>query len=224
MIRRDYILRMIEEFLQVLSRLRSFKRGQLWDEAAAELDAEFKRLVASGPASVLDLSETELTARLLEGEPTALAGPKTSLLVALLKEAGDVALAQDQGEKARSYYLKGLNLLLQSGRRADAFEQPEFVPQVDVFVAALAEAPLPLATQAALMEHYELSGQFAKAEDALYAMIEADPSNPGVREFGLAFYERLSHHTDAELVAGNLPRTELEAGWQELTERKPSSQ
>ena len=38
MIRQDYILRMIEEFMQALSRIASLKRGQLWREAEAETD------------------------------------------------------------------------------------------------------------------------------------------------------------------------------------------
>jgi len=36
MIRRDYILRMIEEFIQALSRIRALKKDQLWSEAAVE--------------------------------------------------------------------------------------------------------------------------------------------------------------------------------------------
>jgi hypothetical protein len=50
MIQRDYILRMIEEFMQFLSRLQSLRRGQLWEEAAAALDDEFRRSAAGASA------------------------------------------------------------------------------------------------------------------------------------------------------------------------------
>ena len=50
MIRRDYILRMIEEFLQLLARLKSLKQEHRWEEAAGTLDEQFHRLVGAGTA------------------------------------------------------------------------------------------------------------------------------------------------------------------------------
>ena len=91
MIRRDYILRMIQDFMAILTRLNSLKQGQLWGDANALLDEEFKRLVASGCKGVVSLSETELLARLITGEPTMVVREKTLILTRLLKEAGDLA-------------------------------------------------------------------------------------------------------------------------------------
>ena len=71
-----------------------------------------------------------------------------------------------------------------------------------------------------LMQHYERLGDFAKAEDALFAMLELQPQNQRALDFGFAFYERLRGQSDAALAAGNLPRTELEAGLGELSRRK----
>ena len=50
---------------------------------------------------------------------------------------------------------------------------PEFVPGVEAIVTALQDQPLPAQTQAMLMRHYEVTGQFAKAEDALYSILDA---------------------------------------------------
>src|SRR5438876_4702678 len=96
---------------------------------------------------------------------------------------------------------------------------PEFVPKVEQFVATLAEAPLPLETHALLMHHYERIGELAKAEDALFAMLDADSQNPRLIEFGISFYERLLGQSDAILTGGNLPRPEVEAGLAELRRR-----
>ncbi len=106
MIRRDYILRIIEEFIEALSRIRSLKQGQDWRSAGAELDREFERLVGRGPQAVAALSETELLARLIGGESTLVVHEKTLMLVSLLKEAGDLATAEDRTEEARACYLK----------------------------------------------------------------------------------------------------------------------
>jgi hypothetical protein len=43
-IRRDYILRMIEEFVQALARISALKKDRLWQEAAGVVDEEFQRL------------------------------------------------------------------------------------------------------------------------------------------------------------------------------------
>jgi hypothetical protein len=46
-IRRDYILRMIEEFVQALARINALKKDRRWQEAAGVLDEEFQRLMCS---------------------------------------------------------------------------------------------------------------------------------------------------------------------------------
>jgi hypothetical protein len=221
MIRRDYILRMIEEFIQALSRIRSLKQNRSLAKADAELDQEFVRLIKSGAKEVSKLSETELLARLIEGEPTQAVRDKTLLLATLLKEAGDLGVAQDRSEEARGCYLKGLHLLLETSR-GEISDLPEFVPTIEMFVAALADSPLPLETQARLMQHYESVGEFAKAEDLLFGILDAGPSRLGVLDFGLAFYGRLKSQSDAALEAGKLPRPELEAAVAELERRKTS--
>lgn len=220
MIRRDYILRMIEEFMQALSRLRSLKQGQRWAEAGEELDAEFKKLVGDGAQAVARLSETELLARLMQDGPTHLVREKTLLLTTLLKEAGDVAAGEGRKDDSLECYLKALHLLLDTLARGEIVECPEFVPKVELLVVSLQSASLPLRTHALLMQHYERAGEFAKAEDALFAMLEAQPDNDAVTQFGLAFYQRVLTHSDAALQAANLPRAEVAAGLKELHDRR----
>ncbi len=220
MIRRDYILRMIEEFFQALARINALKRGQLWQEAAERVDEEFNRLIRTRAPEVAQLSETQLLARLTDSESTQAVRHKTLMLTALLKEAGDVAAAQNLTEESRACYLKGLHLLLETLARGEVAELPEFVPTIEVFVAALRDSGLPARTQVLLMRHYEQTGEFAKAEDALFSMLEGEPQNTAIVDFGIAFYERLQGHSDAALTAGNLPRTELVAGLAELRRRK----
>src|SRR5580765_5304769 len=106
MVRRDYIIRMIEQFFQLLNRLQSLKKDQRLDEATTTLDDEFKRLVGSGADGITRFSETELLAKLIQGEPTLAVREKTLMLATLLKEAGDVGAAQERMEDSRAYYLK----------------------------------------------------------------------------------------------------------------------
>jgi hypothetical protein len=219
MIRRDYIIRMIEEFLQVLSRIRALKTEQVGEEARELVDRQFQQLAGAGAETVARLTETELLANLIRGEPTQAVRIKTLIFCALLKEAGDLATAKGLEDEGRSYYLKGLHLLLDALAQSEPSEHPEFVPKVEMFVAAAGSAALPLSTRARLMQHYERTGEFAKAEDALFAMIDSEPGQPELMKFGISFFERLRAQSDAALEAGNLPRRELEESLAELRER-----
>ena len=220
MIRRDYILRMIEEFMEFLERVEALKDERQWRDADAALEDEFQRLMGTNGPGVLKLSETELIAKVVEGESTQLVRHKTLLVTTLLKEAGDIATAQDREDEGRGYYFRGLHLLLDVFTRDDVEEYPEFVPKVEVFVSALEGVELPPATRALLMQHYERTGQFGKAEDALFGLLDALPGNAEAVDFGIAFYRRLEGQSDSALEGGNLPRAELEAGLRELRQRQ----
>ena len=220
MIRRDYIIRMIEQFFQLLNRLQSLKQEQRWNEAATTLDDQFRQLAGCGPSEAVQLSETELLAKLIQGEASVAVRDKTFMLASLFKEAGDVAAAQERIEESCKYYLKGLHLLLEALGRGDAYELPEFVPKVEVFVSALQGSQLPFHTHGLLMQHYERTGEFGKAEDALFAMLELEPDNSALLDFGISFYQRLQGEQDTALEEGNLPRAELEAALSDLRARK----
>lgn len=227
MIRRDYILRMIEEFCQVLARMRSLKQGQRWDEAREELESEFQKLIGEGAEAVSRLSETELLAKLMQDGPTHLLRDKTLILSSLLKEAGDIAAGKDQAEESYRCYLKALHLVLDVLGRDDVTECPEFVPKVALLRELLQDAELPVRTLAMLMQYYERNGEFGKAEDMLFAMLEAEFGNENIVEFGTSFYKRLQAQSDKALDDGNLPRAEVEYGLKEFekwqTERRPGA-
>jgi Family of unknown function (DUF6483) len=220
MLRRDYILRMVEEFIQALSRINSLKKDQRWDEASREVDAEFKKLVGEGAGAIAAVSETELFSRLMQDGPTHALRDKTLVLTSLLKEAGDVATGEGHAERGRVCYLKALSLLLGVLARGEVFECPAFVPKIEMLVAALNSTALPAPTHAMLMQHYERTGEFAKAEDALFTMLDADPDNDAIVEFGVAFYQRILSQSDATLNEAKLPRAEAEEGLKELQLRR----
>jgi hypothetical protein len=129
MIRRDYVLRMIEEFMAALLRLRSLKNGQRWNEATDELDSEFQKLIGEGAESIATHSETDLLARLMQDGPTHALRDKTLMLVTLLTEAGDVATAKDQSTTSRECHLKALHLLLDVLGREEIFDCPGSCPR-----------------------------------------------------------------------------------------------
>ena len=223
MIRRDYLLRQIEQFVAMLTKIAGLAKDEQWQEASASVTGEFQRLTGVDGPEVLRLSETELLARLIQGEPTQVVESKAFMLATLLKASGDLIAGQGRLEEGRQYYLKGLHLLLDTFGRNEIAERPDFVPAVEAFVAALSDAPLPLESGAVLVRHYERIGEFARAEDTLFAMVDSEPANIELLDFGAAFYRRLLGFKDDALAAGNLPRAEVQAGLAELDRRKARS-
>jgi len=220
MIRRDYILRQIEQFVAMLAKIAGLTKNAQWQEASAVSAGEFQRLTGMDAAEVVRMSETELLARLIQGEPTHVVEAKAFMLATLLKTQGDIIAGEGRLGDGREYYLKGLHLLLDTFGRNEITERPDFVPAVEAFLSGLRDAPLPAMTNAMLMRHYERTGEFARAEDALFGMVDAGPASVELLEFGRLFYQRLLGLSDEVLAAGNLPRAEAQAGLAELDARK----
>lgn len=220
MIRRDYILRMIEEFVSVLSTIKNRKKERLWKEAQLTVDQEARRLTGMEMATLATLTETEIWARLLQTGEFHAQTEKTFMLATLFLEEADVqeaASSETESNHARDLRLKSLHLLLNIALREDVYDWPEFVPTIDLVVDRLSGAPLPLYTHALLMQYFERTGQFAKAEDEYYALRDLAPENPTLGELGISFYNRLLAQSDHALDAGNLPRSEVEAGLSALS-------
>jgi hypothetical protein len=221
MIRRDYILRQIEQFTAMLAQIAGFAKNEQWAEAATTITGTAQRLTGVGVEELTGLSETELLARLIQNEPAVSVEAKAFMLVRLLKTQGDLLVGQGRVEESRAYYLKGLHLWFEMFGRTEAADRPDFVPTFENFLMALRGAPLPVMTNAMLMQHYERMGEFARAEDALFEILEAEPGKIELLEFGRMFYERLLRLGDPALNSGNLPRAEVLSALAELDRRKP---
>jgi hypothetical protein len=215
MIRRDYLLRMIDQCVAALTRCAGLVLRGEFETARGELDQSMRTLSGLSVDEVAAMPESELLALLLRGEPTQMLRQRCMLVVALLRQAGDARAAEGRPADARACYLKALHLQLQISLQEGPFEAPEFVPRIEALVSALVSDSLPVQTTAALMQYYERSGDFGKAEDALYSIRESEELSPSLREFGIQFYERLARRSDTELELGNLPRSEVEAGLDE---------
>jgi hypothetical protein len=220
MFRRDFILRQIEQFAAMLAHITGFAKNGQWLEASAEITRTTQRLAGTEVQELLHLSETGLLARLIQNEPDADVESKVFMVVTLLKTQGDLFVGQGRVDESRAYYLKGLHLLFETFGRTQPATRPDFVPTIEIFLAALGDAPLPVMTSAMLMQHYERIGEFAKAEDALFEILEAEPSNTELLEFGRRFYGRLLRLGDSALKSGNLPREEILSALAEWKERK----
>ena len=207
---------MIDEFFRLLARVQARKERGQWPEAKNDLEAEARRLTGADLDALCSLSDTEILARLLRTGEFYVQREKAFMLAWVLIEAAEIAeTTPEETERSQRLRLKALHLLLQAALRSEDAEWPQFVPTIEILAQNLKDA-LPVQTHALLMQHFERSGQFAKAEDSLHAALEQFPDSPALRQLGISFYQRLLAKPDTVLEAGNLPRDEVEVALKEL--------
>ncbi len=210
--REDYLIRHIRQFIQALTNIRglaAIRQEHAALDAINEAAAQLLGLRSSrGPL----LSVRERVSQLTVGELAELGQDTRAALAALLKEAAAIHIRQDRETEGYRCYVQALHLMLDMAAHEGDASLPDWAPRVEDLVAALAPFSLPPSLNAMLLEYYERTGAFAKAEDVLFAMRAASPEDDSIRTAGRAFYRRLQQRGDEELMAGNLPRDEVDAG------------
>ncbi len=217
MFRRDYFMRLVEEATAVLSQVLKLNQNRDYAEAIAVTNTSLRRLTGLSSEALLRLDAADLVAQLALRDE--LGWIETGLtVVTVLDQEGDVYALQGREEEAYGRHLKALQLLLAVQNQHPQLDLPELVPDVDTLLPKIDDIVWPEATCAALLTYFEQRGDLARAEDILFTWRDMAPTSPTPIETGIAFYERLLEKTDADLLAGNLPRDEVEAGLAELLE------
>ncbi|MEN9933735.1 MAG: hypothetical protein RLZZ387_314 [Chloroflexota bacterium] len=217
--REDYILRLIAEFVRALHRITGLAREGRHIEALESLDHAARQLAGGGLDDLLRLPSAELLARLTFGEQTEVARDRCAFAAELLREAGASYSALGEEDTADASFLAALRLQLTVLERYGVEDMPEFAPDITDIVAAVGLYRLPLDLYHWLVAHYERTGAYADAEDALHALLDAVPGDTSALQRGLALYHRLLARTDEELLAGDLSRAEVEEALAELRAR-----
>lgn len=230
MVQRDYIRRQIEQFVAVLAALAGFRRSGAHQTALVAIDEAARRFLGLDATTIDDLSVAELLALMrlhgaggVDGAPE----PETiAILAALLHEQAETehALHGPDPDRDAARSLKALDLALEAGALLDAAGRDDprlaatIAATVDAAAARLSGYDLPERTATRLFAHHERAGEYARAEDLLYDLLESGAAQDTIVRQGLDFYRRLLALPDAALRAGNLPRDEVEDGLARMRE------
>ena len=216
MIRKDYIMRMIEQLARALGKIMGFKNAGHYKEALEEIKKSGELFVGLDAQVIETSSDTGLIALLRRGH-SGVDLVKCLALAELLKEQGEIYELQHEPDKSYGSYVKSLSLFLEATAVDKKSELADYAPKVDFIVGKLAQYELPERVMRKLFGYYETTGRYADAEDVLHELIETNESEAAGE--GVAFYERLLTRPDDELTRGNLPRDEVAEALQALRER-----
>lgn len=216
MYQRDYIMRMIEQLGQFLTRILGLKEAKKFDAARMEIDRAGKILLGLDMSLIRVLTDEKIISLL---QPTGSLDSGRCLLIAeLLREEGEICKLQGKDDERYSCYSKSLSLFLEALAVNAHFRTQEYLAKIDLLIAYLKQTTLPAHIDEKLFRYFEMTGEYARAENLLFQLIEAD--HPGMLEEGIRFYQRLLAKTDSGLEQGNLPREEVEEGLRVLQGRQ----
>ncbi|SCW77812.1 hypothetical protein SAMN04487970_104529 [Paenibacillus tianmuensis] len=227
MYKRDYILRMIEQAVEMLHKVMFHRRNQQLREAMELLNQAMRQLLGVGSKLVHALSVKDLLALLSkDGEVD-----QGKVLVCGDMLNAQAALHADSGEEAaaRAAAAKSLELLL-TARELDARDElrEEFTDRIESALALVGRAPMSASLLKVLIPYYEASGRYGRAEDATFHLLDELERTKETEErleqlgFGIRMYERWLGLDSAALVQGNLSKEEVEDGLNELIRIKKS--
>lgn len=211
MIERDYFMRMISILTQMIARILFLKNKMEFPKALQDIKTTSKTLLGVDEELMQRLSPAQIMQ--LFGSDLTVAVPKSYVAAILFKEEAEVrALMGEEDEPAR-LYLRSLMLLLDVYEWAKEPIEHDHPQAIEDVLEKLQGFILPTELLEKLFRYRERIGQFDKAENVLYDILDVKPE---FKAEGVLFYKRLLEKKDDELSKGGLPREEVTEGMEQL--------
>jgi hypothetical protein len=213
MFTRDYFMRHIEQLALAVHKILFNKELKQFEEAERLLDEACRHILGLNLRSLRALSIPDILKLLTYNEITDTG--KALVMADLLKEEGELLVAQDFHYEAYISRVKALDLLLaihRDYRDGDEHLNAELTARIHDLLHRLGKLDLPIPVKEKLLLFYEENGAYAKVEDVLFHLLEDDPGRTETRERGISFYMRLLGKDAAELERGNFSLEEASDG------------
>ena len=201
--------------VQVLAKILFFKKGGQYPEALNEIQKASKQILGIKLEVFRKLSDLQMIDFL--SLDVSLGIPKCYAAGILLKEEAEILELHGKAVESIDAHVKSLSLLTEAAVQKGNPLDSDHASAVDVVAGKLNEVDLPVHIHKKLFRYYELVREYGKTKDALFEILEKEPS---FVEEGILFYERLKKKSDKELTEGNLSRKEIEESLVKLQRMK----
>lgn len=209
MLQRDYFLRMAEMLASVLAKVLFNKQNNNYEEAEKEIETAAKTIVGLD-LNIINILSTDDIIKLMK--TTGLYAGRCLISAELLKEYADVH--ELNGKTSGSIKLKSLSLYIEALLSKELPEPEKYFSKINDLIKGIPGDEVSDELSLKLIDYYEFSGQFSKAEDLIFELIEKNSSE--IIDRSVSFYKKLQHRTDDELLKGNLSREEVNDALEEI--------
>ncbi len=213
MLQRDYLMRMTEMLTAVIAKVMFNKEIKNYEEAEKEIETAAKTIVGLDLRIINILNPQDIIQLMKTSD---LYAGRCLVSAELLKEYADVH--ELNGKDNSSIILKSLNLYIEAILSKELPEPEKYYSKINELISFIAESDLQDDLNFKIIDYYEFSGQYSKAEDMIFELIENN--NKDIIDRSVSFYKKLLHRTDEEIESGNLSREEVNDALDEILKIK----
>lgn len=211
MLQRDYFMKMTQKLAAVLTKILLHKETKNYEDAEKEIETAAKTIVGLDLKLISVLSAEDVITLMKSSDVYA---GRCLVSAELLKEYADILSEKDKSEESINIYKKSLYLYVEAILTKELPAPEEYYPRINFFIINLSPLGFTSEFKLKLIEYFEISGQFSKAEDMIFDI--ADENVEGFDKKALSFYNRLQSKSDDELIKGNLSREEIRESLEEI--------
>jgi tetratricopeptide (TPR) repeat protein len=205
---KDYIMKIIQQFTNAVARIMGLKAENKIEESQVVLTDTLKDFTGLNK-EVLEALPYEIILQRVSGQTNSL---KSLLLAELLNQQADIYEIKGELSRARNLYSKSLNITINVLLKGDNSVLEQNQDKVNGLIEKIGRLDVPRESLLLLFQYYELTKDYAKAEDVLFELIDKTEANKDLLAKGIAFYERLINKDQIDLQKGNLPIDEVLEG------------
>ncbi len=211
MFQKDFILRMIQEMVELLGIVLGLIKRKRYGEAMELTDEALKERFGLDVDWLLEASDEEIqSAMFVDGVLDEEKWKYTAELLHLKGMIYELIEDQEAYYKVKHRQLLLLLTLYKYQRGTFSFE---LIHNIEATTSLFERSSLSAAILVYLLHYYEDQLHFDKAENVLFELWEREVDKAGLRKLGVAFYERLLKKKEPELERGKLPLAEVKQGF-----------
>ena len=214
MLQRDYLMKMTQMLATVLTKILFNKEKKNYIEAEKEIESAAKTIVGLD-LNLIKILNVEDVLKLMKTSDVY-AG-RCLISAELLKEYGDILGEKERINESMDIYIKSLWLYLETILTKELPEPEIYYDRINFLIKNLTSSETETDLKQKIFQYYEFSGQYSKAEDVLFELMDSDTE--GIKDKALKFYERLQLKSDEELEKGNFSLEEVEESIEEINSR-----
>ena len=212
MISKDYIMRMVEQFTNALSKILFEKDKKNYKEARFEISNSFQNILGLD-YELVSIVPTEDLMKFLKFDDR-ISNDKCLIAAELYRLDAEIFELQNEFESSIKNYKYSLFLFLEAYLNQVRKNTDEIDSKIELIIMKLNQFEISNDLKKRMAKYYELTQSNSKAEDIIFDLAKSHADN--FIQYSREFYSRLMLKDDEELKVGNLPKEEILEGLQEL--------